>query len=459
MKSPPSPHSRSLLFATLWLIACARAATAQPAELDPARQWGNWRGPLQNGSAPHAQPPVKWDARRHVRWKVDLPGEGASTPIVWGERVFVAAAVPTGQAVPRPPLDPRQQTEPPGELYDYVAICLDRDTGKERWRRVLATRAPSEGRHATNTYAGGSPCTDGKQLIVSFGSQGIFALDLDGNPLWARRLGPLRTRRGWGEAVTPALHKGRVVVNWDHEDDSYLYALDAATGATLWRKDRPGEVTSWNTPLCVAANPSASDADRDQPRDVIIVNGTGAARAYDLETGAELWRCGGQTVNAIPTPVQVGNSVVCMSGYRGQTAVCVPLDARGDLTNSSSLAWRYDQDTPYVPSPSLAGQTLFFTKVNDAILTGLNAETGEVQHEPRRLPSLGTVYASPLVADGRLYIADRDGMTVVLDAVSLEVLAVNELPAGVDASPVAVGEQLLLRTRNAVYCLETEKAE
>ena len=422
----------------------AVSATAQsPSE--PNARWGNWRGPFSNGTAsPTAKPPLKWSAQDNIRWQTPLPGEGASTPIVWGDQVFVTAAIPTGQAADPVTQDPRNRTMPPNELFDLALICIDRGSGKILWKTVAATVAPHEGRHPTNTYAGGSPATDGKRIVLSFGSHGAFGFTMDGKLLWQRDLGRMRTRRGWGEAITPVLFKDRVIINCDQEDDSYLFCLDAATGATVWRKDRPEEVTSWNTPLCTTSGKG----------DVVVVNGTGAARAYELATGAERWRCSGQTINAIPSPLQIGDGVVCMSGYRGQAARCIPLDAEGDVTNTDVVRWRYDRDTPYVPSPTLYQRRLYFTKVNEPILTVLDAATGEVRQPAQRLAQLGRIYASPLAADGRLYIADRDGATAVLDAATLEVLAVNLLPTGVDASPVAVERQLLLRSKDRLYCLE-----
>ena len=417
-------------------------------------QWPQWRGPLGNGmAAASAAPPIRWSATENLQWQAPLAGTGASTPIVWREKLFVLSARATGKTPQRPPgsspppKDSRQRTTPPDELYDYLVTCLDRRTGKQIWQRIAITAAPHEGHHRTHTYAGGSPVTDGQRLIAPFGSHGIFAYSLDGELLWHRDLGQMRTRRGWGEAITPALSNGRVVVSWDHEDDSYLYALDVKTGATLWRKDRPGEVTSWNTPLCV-----------DTPTGpLVVVNGTGAARAYDLETGNVRWWRRGQTVNAIPTPLPLGNGhVFCSSGYRGQAGHCIRLLAEGDADNATDTIWQYNRDTPYVPSPSLGEGLIYFTKVNDPILTVLKLD-GSVHRRPQRLSGLGSLYASPLWAAGRLYLADREGTTLVLDAKTLEVLATNRLPQGVDASPVAVGRQLLLRSIDRVYCISAPR--
>src|SRR5690606_11759043 len=165
---------------------------------------------------------------------------------------------------------------------------------------------PQEGQHLTNTYASSSPVTDGRRLFVSFGSRGIFCYDLDGNLKWERDLGQMRTRRGWGEGVSPALHGETLIVNWDHEDPSFIVAMDAETGKTRWQADRD-EPTSWATPLVVEHN----------GRKQVIVNGTKRVRSYDLDTGEVLWECGGQTVNAIPSPVATDEMAIVMSGYQG----------------------------------------------------------------------------------------------------------------------------------------------
>jgi outer membrane protein assembly factor BamB len=417
--------------------------------------WHQWRGPLANGAAPHGDPPVAWDEQTNVKWKAALPGKGSATPVVWGDQVFVVTAVDTGRtadaaALPAP--HPRsgktfeKKTQAPTTYYQFLVLCFDRQTGKERWRRVATEQVPHEGIQPTHSYAAGSPTTDGRWLYVSFGSRGIYCYDLAGKLRWQRDLGRMHTRYAWGEAVTPVIHGDTLIVNWDQEADSFLIALDARTGATRWKKDRD-DPTSWNTPVVVDY----------QGRSQVVVNATKRARGYDLATGEDLWQCGGQTVNAIPSPVVCNNLAICMSGYGGSACRAIPLDARGDITATAKIAWRHDRGTPYVPSPLLVGDRLYFTQSNNALLTCLDARTGKVLLDRERLPGLGTLYASPMAAAGRIYLTDRDGTTLVLrHGNNLEILATNRLADGIDASPVVVGRQLFLRGHHFLYCIEAK---
>jgi len=193
--------------------------------------------------APHGDPPVRWDAKMNVKWKVALPGRGSSTPIVWHDQVFILTAIDTGRhpdTLPVTESDPRfeKKTKPPQTVYQFVVLSFDRKTGHLRWRQTASEQVPHEGHHPTHSYAAGSPFTDGRHLYVSFGSHGIYCYDLAGNLQWQRNLGRLNTRYGWGEAVTPVVHGDTVIVNWDQEAASFIVALDARTGQTRWKVDR-----------------------------------------------------------------------------------------------------------------------------------------------------------------------------------------------------------------------------
>jgi outer membrane protein assembly factor BamB len=395
---------------------------------------------------------VKWDANTNIKWKAELPGSGSATPIVWGDKVFVLTAVKTDrQAKPEelPKPDPRfeTKTQPPTHFYKFLVLCFDRSTGKRLWERVAAERVPHEGHHPSHSYAAGSPTTDGRSLYVSFGSFGVYCYDFDGNLKWSRDLGPIHSRLAWGEAVTPVLHGDNLLLNYDQEADSVLYCLDPATGKTRWAAKRD-EQTSWNTPLVT------EHAGKVQ----VIVNGTTRIRSHDLATGEVLWQCGGMTVNPIPSPVRYRDSVICISGYRGSGGVSVPLGSKGDLGTAGKVDWRHMSKTqwmPYVPSPLLLGDRLYFTQANDAILTVLDPRTGKPVLDKERLPQVTSFYASPVAAAGRVYLVDRTGTTVVLRAADeLDVLAVNKLDDQIDASPVAVGKQLFLRGTRYLYCIE-----
>jgi len=430
------------LLAILLAGSYAHSADVQSNELD---NWPHWRGPNANGVATDCNPPVKWSATENVKWKTPLPGEGSATPIIWRDQIFVVAAINTERVGDSPPkADETAKTEPPATYYQFVVLCLDRQTGQEQWRRIACEEVPHEGKHYTNTYASASPTTDGQRLYVSFGSRGIYCYDLSGQLLWSRDLGDMRTRYGWGEATTPVVHGDSLVVNWDHEDQSFIQVLDAATGDTKWKADRD-EPTSWATPLVVEHG----------GRTQVIVNGTNRVRSYDLMSGEVIWECGGQTVNAIPSPVLAGETAFCMSGYRSAAALAIPLDATGDITDTDRVLWHHRQGTPYVPSPIIVEDQIYFTASNTSVLSCLNIRTGEPIFERQRLPALKNVYASPVAAHGGIYFTDRDGTTVVIrHGNELDVLAINKLAEPIDASPAIVGQQMFLRTANNLYCIE-----
>jgi outer membrane protein assembly factor BamB len=364
----------------------------------------------------------------------------------------VLTAIDTGReaaAGDRPKDDPRFQkrTKAPTTYHQFVVLAIERDTGKVRWKQIAAERVLHEGRHPSHTFAAYSPTTDGRYLYVSFGSHGVYCYDFAGKLQWKRTdLGRLETRLGWGEGASPVIHGDSLIVPWDHEGASCLYVLDARSGKTRWKAERD-EVTTWNTPLVVEYK------DRTQ----VIITATKRIRSYDLADGRVLWQCGGLTVNCIPSPVRFGDTVICMSGYKGAAVFAIPLDATGDVTGTDKIVWSHKRGTPYVPSPLLTGNRLYFTQTNQVQLTCLNAKTGAVLMDRQRLPSLTSLYASPVEAAGRIYITDRDGTTLVLErGDKLKVLSVNRLDEPIDASPVAVGKQMVLRGSKHLYCIEGE---
>jgi outer membrane protein assembly factor BamB len=438
---------------TTILLNCLFPAALLSSDADFASRrldnWHQWRGPDASGVAPRGNPPVELGEGKNVRWKIDVPGEGHASPIVWGDRVFVLAAVRTErQRAAPPPADPRAKTTPPQHVYRFQVLCVDLHTGKVLWERTACEDAPHEGRHETNSYASGSPTTDGQLLFAPFGSRGVYCYTLDGELKWKRDLGRMRTRLGWGEGTSPAVHDGTLVVNWDQEEGSFIVALDARTGEPRWRKDRD-EPTSWATPLIV------EHAGRIQA----IVNATNRVRSYDLRTGEVIWECGGQTVNAIPSPVAADGFTIAMSGYRGAAAIAIPLDSKGDVTGKETLRWTLGRGTPYVPSPILIDDRVYFTQTNSAILTCVEARTGKPLIERQRLPGLQNLYASPVGAAGRIYFFERDGTALVIKSSDrLEVLATGKLDDAVDASPAIAGTKMLVRSKRHLYCLEAASA-
>ncbi|HMP81026.1 MAG TPA: PQQ-binding-like beta-propeller repeat protein, partial [Pirellulaceae bacterium] len=312
------------------------------------------------------------------------------------------------------------------------------------WQKEVHRAVPREGLHETNTYASASAVTDGQRLFASFGSFGIYCLSLDGDVLWSRDLGNMRTRNAFGEGGSPALHGDTLVVPWDHEGPSQLFALDASTGETRWQVDRD-EPTTWATPLITEFNGQLQ----------VVTNGTNRVRSYDLADGTLIWEAAGQVANPIPTPLRIDDMVICMTGYRGFAIQAIKLTAKGDATRSSSMVWSRNDSAPYVSSAVLDDGKLFFTKSRDAIISVVDARKGEVLVAQTRLPGLDTIYASPLAAGGRVYFAGRNGNTTVVEHRDgeLHVLATNELGETIDASPIAIGDQLYIRGEHHVFCI------
>ena len=252
-----------------------------------------------------------------------------------------------------------------------------------------------------------------------------------------------RLRNAFGEGVSPVVHGNSLVVNWDHDGDSFIVCLDTATGEDKWRVARD-ELTTWNTPLIVEHKGVTQ----------VIVNATNRTRSYDLATGDLIWECGGQFSNPIPSAVAANGVVYCMTGFRGYALKAIPLDAKGDVTDTDTIVWKRDRGTPYVPSPVLHDGLLYFTKSNNGILTCVKADTGEEVFVEERLKDVPNIYASIGYAAGKLYITGRQGTTLVLKfGADPEILATNKLDEGIDASPVFVGNELMLRGKQHLYCI------
>ncbi len=429
------------------LLLAAIVAAAPPAS-DPASDveggWPAWRGPNRTGSAPAGNPPIEWSEEKNVRWKKAVPGLGLSSPIVWGDRLFLTTAVSTGERVENALPAGRGEGIAPDQVLSYEVHALNRKDGSTVWKRSVLTEAPHEGTHPDGTWASGSPVTDGEVLITFFGSRGLFAFDLDGRELWRRDFGDMRTRLGFGEGSSPALYRDRVLVIWDHEGDSFITALDKKSGEEIWRRDRD-EITSWTTPLVVEHGGRAQ----------VVTSATSRVRSYDAETGEPIWEATGMTLNAIPSPVYADGVVYLTSGFRGSKMMAVRLDgASGDVTGTDQVVWSVDRDTPYVPSPLLHDGVVYFTKVNRGILSAYDAATGEALYSNQRLGAVRNVYASPVAVGDRVYFASRDGEFLVAKAGPVfEVLAESELDDRFDASPAIVGDEIYLRGRSNLYCI------
>jgi outer membrane protein assembly factor BamB len=426
------------------LVAAAALSIQLWASTDGEKYWPQWRGPYATGVSRQANPPVAWSETKNIKWKVEIPGRGSSSPIVWGDRLYMQTAVPSGLAgdESHKPLGSVNPKRP----HAFKVMALDRRTGKVVWERTAREQTPHEDSHQDNgTWASGSPITDGQHLIAYFESFGIYCYDLNGTKIWEKDLGDKKMRNQFGEGSTPVLHGNTIVVVWDHlGGQSFVVALDKRTGNELWRVDRD-EIDTWATPLVVEQNGRAQ----------VIVPGEKRLRSYDLANGSIVWETAGLTMNPIPSPVFENGMVFATSGFRGNSLKAIKIDgASGDITNTGHVAWSLNRDTPYVPSPLVYDGVLYFLKTNNGLLSAFDAKTGKPHYQVQRLEKAPNVFSSPVAAAGRIYIAGRDGTTVVLKhGATFEVLAENTLDDGFDASPALVDSDLYLRGYKYLYAV------
>lgn len=398
-----------------------------------AENWPHWRGDLGNSVSLTATPPTEWSQTKNVKWKVAIPGSGSGSPVIWENQVFVVTAIPAGPSQGRLP------------KLDFQIHSYDRNSGGLLWKQSAVIATPHEGTHSTNGFASASPCTDGRYVYAHFGSRGLYCYTLFGELVWKRDdLGQMRARNNFGEGSSPTIEGDFILVPWDHEGQSHLFAFNKHNGKTVWKIDRD-EPTGWATPLVVEHNGSKQ----------IIMNGQNYARAYDLETGKELWKCGGQTQRPVASPVQMDDMVFVGSGFRGAYLGAFKLGGKGDIAGTDQVQWEIHRDTPDIGSLCLSENRLYFYKAKKGILTCVDAATGKVLMPTTRIPGLGNIYASPVAAAGNVYLSDRDGNTVVIkDTGSLDVVATNSIGETIDATPALVDNQLFIRGEKHLFCIE-----
>ena len=435
--------ANSLLVAFGFTVATAGALDQA---VNPLAQWGQWRGPLATGAAPKADPPVEWSETKNIRWKTKLPGLGHSSPVVWGDLVFVTTAEMTGAKKPFTGVTPDGAHNNMNPLFDhqFAVMAIDRQTGAVAWRRTVATRQPHESTHESATWASNSPVTDGEHVLSFFGSNGLYCLDTGGRLLWSRDFGDMQVKHGHGEGASPLLHGETVVVNWDHEGASLIVALAKRTGEELWRQPRD-EVTSWATPIVVTHDGQAQ----------VVVSGTRRVRGYDLKTGAVIWEVGGLPGNIVASPVGADGMVFAAGSYEKQTLLAIRLTgAKGELAGTQQIAWQKNRSTPYVPSPLLYDGWLYYLRHYQGVLSRVNAKTGDEPSGPFRLGSVFNIYSSPVAAAGRIYVTDRNGKTLVIsNDPEPKSLTLNKLDDRFSASAALVGDAIFLRGEKFLYCI------
>ena len=433
---------RAFFAVSVLAVSAFLPVASGPAD-DGEKFWGQWRGPHATGVSPHADPPTEWSETKNVRWKVEVPGRGSGSPVVWGDRIFLLSAVPKS-AEPTAAHEPRGGVRP-RDVHRFAVLAIDRKTGRTIWEQTAREAVPTEATHQDNgTWASSSAVTDGEHVIASFESQGIYAYDMSGKPVWQKDLGDKRMRNEFGEGSTPALHGRFLVIVWDHQGESFIVALDKRTGEEIWRVKRE-EIDTWATPLVVEQGGAPQ----------VVTAGMHRLRSYDLETGKVIWETAGVTMNPIPSPVAGNGLVFVTSGFRGNSLKAIRLaDAKGEFSGPPALAWSLDRDTPYVPSPLLYDGILYFLKTNSGLLTAVDAASGKAHYAVQRIEGVPNVFASPVGAAGRVYVVGREGTTAVIrQGPKYEVVGTNTLDDHFDASPALVDKEMFLRGYRYLYCV------
>jgi outer membrane protein assembly factor BamB len=428
----------------VFALAMSTAASAQQSN------WLEWRGPLGTGMA-MGDAPLRWSDSNGVAWKVAIPGRGHSTPIVVGNRLYLTTAIATGRAaVPagRSRSGGGGGGADAGLEHRFDVLAIDRATGKTVWQRTAITATPHEGYHRTyGSFASNSPVSDGQRVYVFFGSRGLYAYSLDGDLLWQKDFGvKLRMDGAFGEGTAPVLHDGRLLILLDHLDGGFLAVLDAATGKELLRIPRM-ERYNWAPPFV------ATHGGRRQ----IVINGE-TTRGYDYETGAPIWQARGLGENSVPQIVQHDDLVFSMSGHTIKYLMGIRLGRKGDLTGTDGIAWSTARGVSYTPSPLLHDGKLYV--VSDAgLVSCLDAATGRPFWATERLPKPYNFKASPVGANGKLYLATEEGDVVVLRlGETFNVLATNTLAdQSFIASPVIVDGSIYLRSRTHLFRIESSE--
>jgi outer membrane protein assembly factor BamB len=411
--------------------------------------WPQWRGPSGQGISEEKNLPAEWTATKNIKWKTAIPGRGHSSPIVWDNRIFVTTAiegdlVPGHKAVTH--YDEGKEFRHPDSVgadhkHQFRVLCLDRKTGKIIWDQLAFEGTPYDDRHRKSSFAASTPATDGQNVYAFFGTEGLYAYNMNGKLMWKADLGKLGTV-GMGTGTSPILYQNLVIVQCDEENGaaSFIVGLDKKTGREVWRTPRKIQV-SWCTPLLVTTGQRAE----------LITSGSEAVISYDPATGKELWRHKGVESNAIPSPVSTGNLVIISAGFPAKVAMAITLGGSGDLTDS--VVWKYAKGTAYVPSPILYGEYLYLPS-DRGVLTCLDAKTGEVKYEGGRVPVPATFTASPVAFDGKILLTSEDGDTFVVKAgPKHEIVATNTVGEPVYASPAVAAGNIFIRGERNLYCI------
>jgi outer membrane protein assembly factor BamB len=412
--------------------------------------WPYWRGSAADGMAV-GDAPLHWSDTQNVRWRTDIPGRGSSSPVIWGDQIFVTTAIKTGPDIkPEPAASPGAKPLPfgvsgPQVEHKFDVLCLDRKTGKILWQRTAITAVPHEGfQSAYGSFASNSPVTDGKHVYAFFGSRGMYCYDMKGNLVWQKDFGvQMRMRMSFGEGMAPVISGDRLFLVFDHEGDSFMVSLDKNSGKEIWRVNRD-EKSNWAAPLVVEY----------KGKKQVVVSAVKKVRSYDFDSGNLIWECAGLGVNTIPQPVYQDDMVFAMSGYINPNLLAIRLGREGDLTGTDAIVWSQTKGNSYTPSPVIHDNKLYVL-TDSGMVSCYNARTGEPYYHQVRLPKTYSFKSSPVGANGKLYIASENEDVLVLRmGEKFEVLATNTMTDQTFiATPAIVGGEIFLRSQNRLYCI------
>jgi outer membrane protein assembly factor BamB len=420
-------------------------ASAAPPLSGQTPHWPMFRGPNATGLG-EGPPPLRWSVpdARAIRWMTPVPGSGHSSPIVWGDRVFVTTAV---SAVPRdtPSSTSGMATVKDDGVQSWRVLCLDRSTGRILWDRAAHTGEPRIGRHPKASHANSTPVTDGQHVVAYFGSEGLYAYDMDGTLLWSKDLGVIdvgyvgRAEYQWSTASSPVIHDGRVIIQADSHERSFIAAFDVATGRELWRQTRD-ELPSWTTPV-IAPGPGGP---------VLVTNAPKFIRGLDPSTGRELWRVADEAVVKVPTPV-VGGGLVVASGGNPSGRPFHAIRPGIGVPAADRVAWTAPKGGPYTPTPIIVG-SLLYVLADNGVFSCYDLATGALRYQSRVSTEAGTYSASPIAVGDRIFLSTEDGTIHVVKAgPTFELLASNPMGEGLMATPAVAGDLLVVRGVRHVF--------
>ena len=435
-------------FSALSTVCLVVVLSWLPTKSRAADNWAQFRGPGAAGVSTNSGLPDAWSAEERIAWKTPIPGRGWSSPIVWGNRIFVTTAIREGgqPGAAKKGLYFGGNRPVPKSVHRYVVYCLDLDTGKIVWERQVHRGVPKHGHHLKNSLASETPVTDGERVYAYIGNVGLFSFDFEGKLLWSKRWESVPTRFGWGTAASPVLHGERIYLVNDNEQESFLVALDKKTGKRIWRVERD-EKSNWATPFVW----------EKEKRTEIVTPGTGKTRSYGLD-GELLWEFGGMSSHTIPTPLAAHGLLFVTSGYINtltRPLFAIRPGATGDITLGKDqtaneyIAWCRKKAGPYNPSPIVYGDYLYVL-YDRGIIACYDARTGEEVYGKHRIgPGASAFTSSPWAYDGKLFCLSEDGDTFVIQAGPVfKLLGKNSLGEFCMATPAIVRDSLIIRTES-----------